>query len=310
VTAPAARGDALRALAGLLRGGLSLRQALISWPEEAPPPLQQSLERVARRVMLGADVDQAVTILRVDFGEDLPSISSALGLHLELGGNLAALLDRIATAIDVRQHSLAAAEAAGSGARLSGRLVAGLPLAFVPLAPVGGMPWTDPRAFVSAVAGVVLAVFGMRWMARLVPGPPRLQDGVTMVAELLAGALDAGASLAAALQCLTSHPPEELEDQLVKAADTVALGASWPDSLQRLGHPGLAGIALTVRRAEWAGAPIGGALELLAERRRESMLLSFERSLRRVPVLMVVPLVVCMLPAYLLIAAGPWLHVF
>ncbi|MBA3290890.1 MAG: type II secretion system F family protein, partial [Actinobacteria bacterium] len=47
------RARAVRALAGLLRAGLSPREALSIWHEDVPEALSEDLERMARRIALG-----------------------------------------------------------------------------------------------------------------------------------------------------------------------------------------------------------------------------------------------------------------
>jgi Flp pilus assembly protein TadB len=92
-TAPADLvATAVRALAGSIRAGTPPRAALETWRSIAPPDLDPALRGVARRLALGASVDDALAAA--------PSLPAALArcfsLHRAAGGSLPALLDAAA----------------------------------------------------------------------------------------------------------------------------------------------------------------------------------------------------------------------
>ncbi|MBA3350316.1 MAG: type II secretion system F family protein, partial [Actinobacteria bacterium] len=93
-----------------------------------------------------------------------------------------------------------------------------------------------------------------------------------------------------------------------RAARLVVLGLTWPDALARLDDPGLLELAVTFSTSHRYGLSASGALEAFSARRREEEARSFEAKTRRAPVLMVIPLVTCVLPSYLLLGLGPFLR--
>ena len=292
----------IRALAALLRSGLTLRQALASWAEEVPVDRRREPALVASRLFLGCSVTEALSALPPESGRALIPV---LSLHLSAGGDVAAALDRLADDLNREASFQQDAKAASSGARLSGRMVAALPLAFVPFSPatrdLGDLP-----AVVLLVVGAAMAVIGLRWIGRLVPVPPVADPSIelcTVVATLLRG----GLSLPQTLSTITSYPPAGLEEALELAAGRVRLGQSWSCSLGA-SECGLERVARVIERTQSAGLPVASSLEQLADTLRTERALAFKTKMRRAPVLMVVPLTCCILPSYGLLAIGPFLR--
>lgn len=300
------RAEALRELGHLLRAGWPLRAALAAWHEDSRSALQPSLAACARRLALGDTVAGSLEPVVRAFGDDGPALAAIVTLHLRVGGDSAGALERCAAAIDARGRALEAARAASAGARVSGRMVAALPFLVLPSLPLARAPLLDGVGVALIVAGVGLAAAGLACIERLVPRVPD-GDPAAVLAATLASVLRAGVSLHLALAALTEDPAASSPD-LAPAARRVRLGASWPDALARVPDEGMAEVARTVRRAAAAGAPLASALEALAEARRSRAARDFEAAARRAPVLMVVPLVVFVLPAFLLLGLAPFLR--
>ena len=191
----AACSTAIGALAALLRTGFTTREALVRWSAQAPESLRPDLERLRRRLLLGETVESAVLGLGEALGDDAASVATVLAVHARLGGDAGRMLDRLAQAIEVRRAGLESARAAAAGATLSARLVASLPFAFVPLAPLARAPLFDAVGLALLGLGISLGAMGMVWMSRLVPRPPASEDGAALVADLAATVLAEGASV-------------------------------------------------------------------------------------------------------------------
>ncbi len=299
----------MRTLAALLRSGLPVRAALLNWHEHAPPGLRDPLLGMARRISLGDTNDGAIRSLQPFFGPDAALLRAALVTCSEAGGDAPHMLERIAGNIQSRAALAEAGRAAGSGALLSGRLVAGLPLAFVPLMPLAKVPVFDAPGLLLLTLGVALALAGLTWVSALMPLPPP-DDGAAAVADAAAAVLEGGASLQAALRLASRQAPETAVVSMQRAARLVALGLTWPDALARLDDAGLTELAAAVRLSHKFGLPASGALEAFSTRRREEQIRRFEAATRRAPVLMVIPLVTCVLPSYLVLGLGPFLRTF
>jgi Flp pilus assembly protein TadB len=303
-----ARAAAVRTLAALLRTGLTIREALLRWSQQAPNELRPPLETLRRRVILGQELAGAVTELEEALGPDAASVATVLAVHARLGGNAAGMLDRLARGMQQRRVGLEGARAAGAGAALSARLVAGLPLAFAPLAPLAKAPLLDVVGLALMGVGVGLGVLGLLWMARLVPRPPDSDDAAALVAELAAAALDEGASVPQAFDLIGRHAPTALATHLGRARRLCSLGATWTEALGRSGEPGLEDIAETLSWSQRSGLPVARALEHLAAQRRAELLIAFDRRVKRGPVLMILPLVTCVLPSFLFLGLAPFLR--
>ncbi|CAN5301174.1 hypothetical protein BH20ACT22_BH20ACT22_08550 [soil metagenome] len=301
------RAEGVRSLAALLRSGLPVRAALLNWHEHAPPDLRDPLHGMARRISLGATNDGAVGSLQPFFGPDAEALRAALATCSEAGGDAPLMLERIARNIHSRAALAEAGRASGSGALLSGRLVAGLPLAFVPLMPLARVPVFDGTGLLLLTFGVALAFGGLRWVSALMPLPPP-DDGAAAVADVAAAVLEGGTSLQAAFLIASRQAPETVAVPMQRAARLVALGLTWPDALGRLDNPGLIDLAAALRMSQRFGLPVSEALEAFSARRRAEQARTFEAAMRRAPVLMVIPLVTCVLPSYLLLGLGPFLR--
>ncbi len=301
------RAEAVRGLAALLRSGLPVRAALLNWHVHAPPDLRIPLLVMARRIRLGATNDGAIKSLQPFFGPDAEALRAALAICSEAGGDAPRMLERIARNIQSRAALAAAGRAAGSGALLSGRLVAGLPLAFVPLMPLAKVPVFDGPGLLLLTLGVALAFGGLMWVSALMPLPPP-DDGAAAVADVAAAVLQGGTSLRTALRIASRQAPETVVVPMQRAARLVSLGLTWPDALGRLEDEGLIELAALLRMSQKFGLPVSEALEAFSARRREEQVRTFEAVARRAPVLMVIPLVICVLPSYLLLGLGPFLR--
>ena len=303
-----AAAECLRCLAGLVRTGLPLRAALLAWPAEVSDDGREALVQVARRLSLGDGVGPALTIL--DSVWD-PRASSALRtvsiVHLRVGGNVAVMIDSVAEALVRRAESLEAARAAAAGMRLSGRMVAALPLVFLPLTGMARAPLTDLIGVSLLVTGSLLCVLGLVWMDRLAPAAPD-RDGTAWLADIVSSALRGGTGLHRTLEVVAARAPVDIAPELERARRMVALGSTWGEGLRGSGSAGLASLAGAFDRSRALGLPIAESLRDLARRRDEAAATSFEAQVRRAPVRMVLPLTMCILPAFGLLALAPFLR--
>jgi Flp pilus assembly protein TadB len=298
----------LRRLASLIRSGESARSALLQWQEGAGPTLAGGQARVARRLRLGDDIERAVGCLAPELGSDGASLAFLFAVHRECGGDLAALIESLATAIENRGRSLSAGRTSGAAAILSSRMVAGLALLCLPLMPVARAPLLDPLGVAMVATGIALALAGLQWIRRLVPAPPDGDDPVATVAEAIAGALSAGVGLRSALDRISTRVPAEVREPFARARRRVVLGSTWPAALGASCHPDLSAMGSALLSAQRLGVPVSGTLRRFAFERRSRRAVLFDEQMRRAPVLMVLPLVCCILPSFLLLALGPFVR--
>ena len=138
-------------------------------------------------------------------------------------------------------------------------------------------------------------------MTKLLPSPPR-PDLAAQVAGSLGAVLRGGA---APSQALTLMSQRDSTGPLKTALTRVKLGLSWEEALEASDEPGLKELGRTLLESRESGGPIAARLHAFAAERERATTLRFEAEARRAPVRMVVPLTVCLLPAFLLLGAGP-----
>ncbi len=146
--------DTISIIANSLRAGMSMLQSMESLAREGPHPTSQEYARVVREIGLGVAPQEAL-IHFVDRmrSDDLDLMVTAILVQHEVGGNLSKILDTISHTIRERIKLKGEIKTITSQQRMSGAILAGMPLAaagglmlFAPgyfkpmIDPIG--PWT------------------------------------------------------------------------------------------------------------------------------------------------------------------------
>ncbi|MCO5318626.1 MAG: type II secretion system F family protein [Microthrixaceae bacterium] len=142
------------------------------------------------------------------------------------------------------------------------------------------------------------------------PGPsPSGPAGVAVVADLIAVALAAGRGVPAALSDAASVlRPRWPGSPVVRAAAALERGLPTGDALEQLAtEPGWHPLATQLAISAQAGTPAAVALRQLAAQERLRARRERERRARRLPVLLLLPLVAMVLPAFVLVTVVPYL---
>ena len=130
--------DAARALADALAAGHSVHGALAVAAAGTRGPAGEELRRAARAVALGDPAEVALERLRARAGSRAwDAIVAGILLQRDAGGDLAALLRGLAHSLDSAARAEREARAATAQARLTARIVLGLPLGAAVLAELG-----------------------------------------------------------------------------------------------------------------------------------------------------------------------------
>jgi tight adherence protein B len=166
--------DRLEAVARALRGGASLRSALVDTAPAGPDPLAG----LTRRVAAGYSVRDAVTAWP-EAHRDAAARLAATGLLAAgvVGGPQARIVDAAALALRERVSEGAERRAQAAQARASAGVLVALPVVVGGWSAltdrrVGAFLFTTPVGMVCAGTGVALIVLGALWMGRLVRGEP------------------------------------------------------------------------------------------------------------------------------------------
>jgi tight adherence protein B len=126
--------DILNILAGSVRTGSSLFQALDRIAREAAEPSRTEYLRVVRAISLGAPLETALGNLAERMPtEDIDMLITSITIQQQTGGNLGQILDLIATTVRERHRIQREIRSLSAQQRLSAYMLGGLPLLMIGL---------------------------------------------------------------------------------------------------------------------------------------------------------------------------------
>ncbi|MBA2280194.1 MAG: type II secretion system F family protein [Actinomycetota bacterium] len=166
--------DALTTLAGSLRAGRSIGQALDGVSKEMPDPMGRELRKVVAEIRLGRGLHETLTDAAERVAsDDFRWAALAMQIQAEVGGNLAELLDRVAFTIRERTHMRGEVKALTAEGRASAMmllvLVPGLGGAMAVMNPSYMAPMfsTSAGRIMLGVCALMIGG-GYLWMSRMV----------------------------------------------------------------------------------------------------------------------------------------------
>jgi tight adherence protein B len=167
-------GDTLQLLAGGLRAGHSLPQAIDALVQESEAPTSDEFRRVLFELQLGHSLPEAMASLagRVK-SEDFDWVVQAITIQRDVGGDLAELLDNVTSTIRDRTRVRRQIDTLTAEGRLSAVILFCLPLAmFVYMAfanptYLGELTSSFAGGLMLAVGGTLLVVGGL-WLRRII----------------------------------------------------------------------------------------------------------------------------------------------
>ena len=166
--------DGLTTLAGSLRAGRSLGQALEALAREFPAPMGRELRKIVAEVRLGRRLPDALDEAVERMGSpDFRWAVLAIQIQAEVGGNLAELLDRVAETMRGRSRLKGEVKALTAEGRASAGMLVVMPPA------LGGMMYVvNPHymmpIFTETIGQIILALsavmmlVGFLWMKKVV----------------------------------------------------------------------------------------------------------------------------------------------
>lgn len=156
--------DTITLIANALRAGSSFLQAIEMVVREAQPPITVEFGRVVREVNLGLAFEVALeNMVRRVRSDDLELMATAITIQHQVGGNLAEILDSIAFTIRERVRIKGEIRTLTAQQRMSGYVVAFLPIGLVGvlfvIAPKFMEPmFMNPPGVMDLPAGVILLI--------------------------------------------------------------------------------------------------------------------------------------------------------
>ncbi|WP_233512396.1 type II secretion system F family protein [Micromonospora deserti] len=134
----------------------------------------------------------------------------------------------------------------------------------------------------------------------------READDLPLAADLLAAAMRAGAPVDHSVLAVAEALDGPLADRLGRVGRMLRLGGGPEEAWSHLGSvPGAERLAAAALRTSNSGAALAGALSRLADDLRADRAIAAEAAARRAGVLIVLPLGLCFLPAFILAGLVP-----
>lgn len=299
------------AIAAALAAGLSLELAFSEVAPTLPGALARATANVSASLRIGEPIERALGAYDgVVSAAELAPFVIVLGAFARSGGRVGRSLARVARLLRGRL----ALDAERSALTAQGRLSATV---LVALAPLGALFFgiltpsylvtlAGPGRALGALA-VALEIVGAAWLWRLVRAPSDAPELAALVDAVIVG-LDAGLSFELALAMLVARSPRvaRLPEARHLLAD-LRLGRTPRAAFAAFASSGAdeARIAALVESASRFGAPLAELLVAQADALREAERRRAETAARRLPVLMLFPLSLCVLPALLIVFLGP-----
>ena len=151
--------DTITLVGNALRAGASFLQAIELVVRETQPPISTEFNRVIREVNLGLPFEQALSnMVRRVRSEDLELMTTAISIQHQVGGNLAEILDSIAFTIRERNRIQGDIRTLTAQQRMSGYVVAGLPIFLVAILSVIAPNFMEPMFGDPYIVGIPLGV--------------------------------------------------------------------------------------------------------------------------------------------------------
>lgn len=170
----AALPETLQLMSGSLSAGLSLMQSVDTIVREGTEPIASAFRRVLVETRIGVSLEDALDGVAERFdSRDFRWVVMAIKIQRQVGGNLAELLNTVASTMREREYMRRQVAALAAEGKLSAYVLGGLPPLFLLylLATQGDyvqVLFTDPRGLIMLVgAGLWLGV-GIFWMSKLI----------------------------------------------------------------------------------------------------------------------------------------------
>ncbi len=167
-------GDCLTMVSNAMRAGFSFMQAMDLIAKEMEPPISDEFKHVMRDISLGTSMERALEDMdkRVD-SPDFSLVVTAVLIQQQVGGDLARILDTISETIQDRIRMRREVHTLTAQGRISGWVLAALPVGMCILLNVISPGYLDPlfkeRIGQMAIGGaVVLIIIGFIIIQRIV----------------------------------------------------------------------------------------------------------------------------------------------
>lgn len=167
-------GNTVQLLAGSLRAGYALPQAMETVADESEAPTSDEFHRLVTELRLGRDINSSLGAMasRVP-SNDFDWVIRAIAIHRDVGGDLAEVLDNINTTIRDRGYIRRQFKALSAEGRYSAYLLVALPFIVFVLLSITNPDYidglvTDDRGRLMLLGALVSMSIGAVWLSRIV----------------------------------------------------------------------------------------------------------------------------------------------
>lgn len=238
------------------------------------------------------------------------SISAACKLTHQIGAPLAEILESVLDTIDEVDAADRARVVASAGPQMTARLLTVLPLVGVVASialgvDVIGLWLSGGVATISAIIGVILWITGHEWSRRMIK--KATEDSVAEVdpvvmMDLLVASLRSGASIPHSLTALGKACSQP---QFERCGTLLRVGAPFDALEAEIEDPIHLNLVRALRPAWTFGASPTPLLALMGKRIRAARGTRAQEEAERLAVRLVIPLGLCLLPAFVAIGVVP-----
>jgi tight adherence protein B len=166
--------ETLQMIAGSLRAGYSLPQAMGTIGQEGSPPTSLEFARVTNEVRVGRSLTDALSDVCARMrNEDFFWVTQAISINREVGGNLADVLDGVSKTIRQRAEIRGQVKSLAADGQLSAIIMIALPFAVAGFLAFTSPKYisqlvTDPLGWAMMGAGAVMMAIGTFWMYKMI----------------------------------------------------------------------------------------------------------------------------------------------
>jgi tight adherence protein B len=166
--------ETLQMLAGSLRAGYSLPQAMATIGQEGRPPTSLEFARVTNEVRVGRPMMEALNDVQERMrNEDFFWVTQAIGINREVGGNLADVLDGVSKTIRERAEIRGQVKSLAADGQLSAIILMALPFVVAGFLGITAPKYisllvTVPIGFIMLGVGAVMMMIGGAWLYKII----------------------------------------------------------------------------------------------------------------------------------------------
>jgi tight adherence protein B len=167
--------NTLQLFSGSLRAGHSLLRAVDAVARESPAPTSEELARVVDETRLGMDLNESLDrAARRMESEDFSWVAQAIGIHREVGGDLADVLDRVSATIRERNQIKRQVRTLSAEGKMSAYILMALPVLIAGILSLIAPDYISKfltsgfLGYAMIVVALLMFAVGGFWMSRII----------------------------------------------------------------------------------------------------------------------------------------------